>query len=126
MKQKDTSVKWYSYPTSVNSWIDAKALVRYEDKSRAGRRIIRKMTGEEIALSDTIVEEKEDATDAGSDDDVASRWNLFDTESAKVEIVLMCQDIVNNMSNLTAGHGDSNMWMAQLSSPSGHLLPNPT
>ena len=89
-------MKRYGYHTSFNSWIDAKALVR------AGRRIIRKMTGEEIVLSDTIVEEKEDATDAGSDDDVASRWNLFDTESTKVEIVLMCQDIVDNISKLTA------------------------
>ena len=30
-KRTEALVKWYGYPTSFNSWIDAKALVRYKE-----------------------------------------------------------------------------------------------
>ena len=30
-KRTKALVKWYGYPTSLNSWIDAKALVRYKE-----------------------------------------------------------------------------------------------
>ena len=30
-KRSEAMVKWYGYPTKFNSWIDAKALVRYKE-----------------------------------------------------------------------------------------------
>ena len=64
--------------------------------------------------------------------DAADDWHFFGTECPKEEIVFMCQVIVLHMvivvsiCNLTAGHGDSTLLTALLSSSLGYLLPNPS
>ena len=64
--------------------------------------------------------------------DAADDWHFFGTECPKEEIVFMCQVIVLYMvivvsiCNQTAGHGDSSLLTALLSSSLGYLLPNPS
>ena len=64
--------------------------------------------------------------------DDADGWHVFGTECPKEEIVFLCQVIilytviVVSIYNLTAGHADSTLWTALLSSSLGYLLPNPS
>ena len=70
----------------------------------------------------------------GVDDvvDAADGWHVFGTECPKEEIVFLCQVIilytviVVSIYNLTAGHADSTLWTALLSSSLVYLLPNPS
>ena len=76
----------------------------------------------------------EDTVDARSDDVESNdtHWALFGSKWPKSEIVFFCQVvilytvIVVSIYNLTKGSGDSNLWMALLSSCLGYLLPNPS
>ena len=45
-RRTEALVKWYCYLSKFNSWVDAKALVRYKVQPRVCRRFIRTMTDE--------------------------------------------------------------------------------
>ena len=88
------------------------------------------------AFPTTVIEEDEqedteDSTDNQSDDD-NTPWHIFGIVCPKEEIVYLCQVIalyiviLISIYNLTAGHDNSNLWTALLSSSLGYLLPNPT
>ena len=60
------------------------------------------------------------------------QWNLCGQGVPKSEIVFFCQIIIlytmiiTSIYNHATEHGDSNLWMALLSSSLEYLLPHPT
>lgn len=69
---------------------------------------------------------------AGENDSARSKWPLFGTLVPKNEVIFICQVvilyivIITCIINLSLKNGDSNMWVALLSSSLGIMLPQPT
>lgn len=82
----------HGYPTTFNSWIDAKTLVQYKGLLHANRIINRRMTAEAIEVRNNTEDDATDAHSYADDDDVASirsRWHLFDIDCPKAEILYL-------------------------------------
>ena len=81
-----------------------------------------------------VAEEEEDEVDGrvAAAEAVTDGWHMFGRECPKDEIVSLCQVIIVytvilvSIYTLTAGHGDSTLWTALVSSSLDYLLPNPS
>lgn len=68
----------------------------------------------------------------GENDSIRSNWELFGRVVPKNEVIFICQVvilyivIVTCIINLSLKNGDSNLWVALLSSSLGIMLPQPT
>ena len=83
---------------------------------------------------ETASGEKKDAVDEMSEENGGSRsnWELFRKVVPKNEVIFICQVvilyivIITCIINLSLKNGDSNLWVALLSSSLGIMLPQPT
>ena len=68
----------------------------------------------------------------GENESVRSNWELFGRVLPKNEVIFICQVvilyivIITCIINLSLKNGDSNLWVALLSSSLGIMLPQPT
>lgn len=69
---------------------------------------------------------------SGENESSRSKWPLFGTLVPKNEVIFICQVvilyivIITCIINLSLKNGDSNLWVALLSSSLGIMLPQPT